>query len=146
MQIKPKFGVDQLLFGMNQSDVKKVYGNPDKQFKDEDQNVIYLYNEQKIRLTFYEDEDFRLGYIIASHQELTLFDNKILGRNVSDVQKELEKQQFKTWEKEDFDSLENHFNEEHWLILQSEYDQIIKVEIGAIIKNQDEFDWKFGAK
>lgn len=146
MQIKPKFGVDQLLFGMNQTDVKKIYGNPDKQFKDEDRNIIYLYNEQKIRLTFYEDEDFRLGYIIASHPEMILFDNKILGRKVSEVQKELEKQQFKTWEKEDFDSVENHFNEDHWLILQSEYDQIIKVEIGAIIKNQDEFDWKFGPK
>ena len=146
MQIKPKFGVDQLLFGMIQTDVKKIYGNPDKQFKDEDRNIIYLYNKQKMRLTFYEDEDFRLGYIIASHPEMTLFDNKILGRKVSEVQKELEKQQFKTWEKEDFDSVENHFNEDHWLILQSEYDQIIKVEIGAIIKNQDEFDWKFGAK
>lgn len=146
MQIKPKFGVDQLLFGMNQTDVKKIYSNPDKQFKDEDRNIIYLYNEQKMRLTFYEDEDFRLGYIIASHSELTLFDNIILGRNVSDVQKELEKQQYKTWEKEDFDSVENHFNEDHWLILQSEYNQIIKVEIGAIIKNQDEFDWKFGPK
>lgn len=146
MQIKPKFGVDQLLFGMTQTDVKKIYGNPDKQFKDEDQNIIYLYNEQKIRLTFYEDEDFRLGYIIASHPELTLFDNKILGRKVSEVQKELEKQHFKAWEKEDFDSVENHFNEDHWLILQSEYNQIIKVEIGAIIKNQDEFDWKFGPK
>lgn len=146
MQIKPKFGVDQLLFGMTQTDVKKIYSNPDKQFKDEDQNIIYLYNEQKIRLTFYEDEDFRLGYIIASHPELTLFDNKILGRKVSEVQKELEKQHFKAWEKEDFDSVENHFNEDYWLILQSEYNQIIKVEIGAIIKNQDEFDWKFGPK
>ena len=97
-------------------------------------------------MTFYEDEDFRLGYIIASHPELTLFEYKIIGIKVSEVQKALERNQFKTWEKEDFDSVENHFNEDHWLILQSEYNQIIKVEIGAIIKNQDEFDWKFGPK
>ncbi|WP_309641590.1 hypothetical protein [Flavobacterium sp.] len=146
MQIKPKFGVDQLLFGMKQTDVKSIYGNPNKQFKDEDQNVIYVYNQQKMRLTFYEDEDFRLGYIIASDPELTLFNNTILGRKATEVQKELEQHSFKTWEKEDFDLAENHFNEDHWLILQSEYDQIVKVEIGAIIKNQDEFDWKFGAK
>ena len=63
-----------------------------------------------------------------------------------DVQKELASQGFKTWEKEDFDLAENHFNEDHWLILQSEFDQIIKVEIGATIKNEDEFDWKFGTK
>ncbi len=144
MQIKPKFGVDQLLFGMKQSDVKNLYGNPDKQFQDEDQNIIYVYNLQRLRLTFYEDEDFRLGYMISSHPEQTLFNHKILGRKVRDVQKELESQGFKSWEKEDFDLTENHFNEDHWLILQSEFDQIVKVEIGAIIKNEDQFDWKFG--
>ncbi|WP_298223406.1 hypothetical protein [Flavobacterium sp.] len=146
MEIKPKFGTDQLLFGMKQTDVKSIFGNPDKQFKDDDQNIIYVYNTQKIRLTFYEDEDFRLGYIIASHPMQTLFGNQVIGKKVTEVQKELEKQGFKIWEKEDFDLAENYFNEDHWLILQSEYDQIIKVEVGAVIKNQDEFDWKFGAK
>lgn len=146
MEIKPKFGTDQLLFGMKQADVKGIFGNPDKQFKDDDQNIIYVYNAQKMRLTFYEDEDFRLGYIIASHPGQTLFGNPVIGRKASEVQKELEKHGFKIWEKEDFDLAENYFNEDHWLILQSEYDQIIKVEVGAVIKNQDEFDWKFGAK
>lgn len=146
MQIKPKFGADQLLFGMKQADVKSIYGNPDKQFKDEDQNIIYVYNQHKMRLTFYEDEDFRLGYLIVSHPEQTLFSNKIVGRTITDVQKELENHGFKSWEKEDFDLTENHFNEDHWLILQSEFNQVIKIEIGAIIKNQDDFDWKFGEK
>lgn len=143
MTIKPRFGIDQLLFGMKQNDVEELYGNPDKQFKDEDQNIIYVYNDKKIRLTFYVDEDFRLGYIIASHPEIMLFNNKVLGRKLTEVQKELHSHQFRSWEKEDFDLAENYFNEDHWLILQSEYDQIIKVEIGAIIKNEDEFDWKF---
>jgi hypothetical protein len=44
---------------------------------------------------------------------------------------------------EDFDSFENHFNESNWLILQTEFDDVIRVEIGAIIKDNDEFDWKF---
>ena len=146
MQIKPKFGIDSLLFGMKLADVKALYGNPDKQFKDDDQNNICIYNVQKMRLTFYEDEDFRLGYIIASHPDLTLFDQKVLGRKVTEVQQELQKHQFKTWEKEDFDLAENHFNEDHWLILQTEFDEITKVELGAVIKNQDDFDWKFGSK
>ena len=50
---------------------------------------------------------------------------------------------FKTWEKENFDLAENYFNEENWLILVSEFNKIVKVELGCIIKN-DEFDWKFG--
>jgi hypothetical protein len=140
MKINPKNGVDKLLFGMKQKDVISIYGNPDKQFEDDDNNVIFLYNQHKLRLTFYEDEAFKLGYIITSNEEATLLDKKIMGRNVIDVKDELP---FKTWEQEDFDSTENHFNESNWLILQSEYNDIIRIEIGAIINDNDEFDWKF---
>jgi len=142
MKINPKNGVDQLLFGMKQSHVEAIYGKPSKQFKDEDGNVIYLYNTEKLRLTFYEDEAFRLGYIITSNEEAALLDRKVMGKNVTEVKSELP---FKSWEQEDFDSTENHFNESNWLILQSEFDVIIRVEIGAIIKDNDEFDWKFKA-
>lgn len=140
MKLNPKNGIDQLLFGMKQNDVIAIYGNPDKQFKDDDGNIIYLYNQQKWRLTFYEDEDFRFGYIITSNPEVTLLDSKVIGRNVEEVKTTLP---FKSWEKEDFDATVNHFNESNWLILQSEFETIIRVEIGAIINDNDEFDWKF---
>ena len=142
MTIKLKNGVDKLLFGMKQKDVESLYGKADKEYKDEDGNVIYLYNAQKWSLTFYEDEDFRLGYIICSNHEATVLDRKVIGRNIEVVKNELP---FKSWTKEDFDTTENHFNESNWLILQSEYDDIIRVEIGAIINDSDEFDWKFKA-
>ena len=40
MKINPKNGVNQLLFGMKQNHVEGIYGQPSKQFKDEDGNVI----------------------------------------------------------------------------------------------------------
>jgi hypothetical protein len=70
--------------------------------------------------------------------EFPLF--KCCGQDVEKVKKELG---FKEWEEEDFDSTINHFNETNWLIFQSEYDEIIRIEIGAIIKDDDEFDWKY---
>ena len=140
MIVNPKNGIDKLLFGMKQKDVIAIYGNPDKQFEDDDKNVIFLYYPSKLRLTFYEDEDFRLGYIITSNSDAVLLDKKIIGRNVAEVMQELP---FKSWEQEDFDSTENHFNESNWLILQSEFRIIIRVEIGAIINDNDTFDWKF---
>lgn len=140
MKLNPKIGIDKLLFGMKQEDVEALYGKPSKQFIDDDTNIIYVYNTEKMRLTFYEDEAFRLGYIISSNPELTLIDKKVIGKNVETVKTELP---FKTWEQEDFDSTENHFNESNWLTLQSEYESIIRVEIGAIINDKDEFDWKF---
>lgn len=140
MIINPKNGIDKLLFGMKQKHVEEIYGQPDKQFKDDDRNVIYLYNNEKLRLTFYEDEAFRLGYIITSNPDATLLDKKVIGRNVEEVKAELP---FKSWELEDFDSTVNHFNESNWLILQSEFGAVIRVEVGAIIKDNDEVDWKF---
>jgi hypothetical protein len=142
MKINLKNGIDSLLFGMKQKNVEALYGLPSKQFKDEDGNSIYIYNDQKMRLTFYEDEAFRLGYIISSNIELTLFEKKIMGQNCATIKSELP---FKTWEQEDFDSVENYFNESNWLTLVSEFGVITKVEIGAIINDNDEFEWKFKA-
>jgi hypothetical protein len=140
MIINLKNGIDKLLFGMKQKDVEAVLGNPNKQFKDDDENVIYLYNDQKLRLTFYEDEDFRLGYMISSNPDATVLNQVVIGKNINDVKSILP---FSTWEIEEFDSTENHFNESNWLILQSEFDIIIRVEVGAIINDNDEFEWKF---
>lgn len=140
MKLNPKNGIDQLLFGMKQNDVIALYGAPDKQFEDDDNNCIYLYNQLKLRLTFYEDEDFRMGYIITSNPEVMVLDQKVIGRNVEELKAALP---FKTWEQEDFDSTENHFNESNWLILQSEFGTVIRVEVGAIINDDDEFEWKF---
>jgi hypothetical protein len=140
MIINPKNGIDTLLFGMKQKEVEALYGKPNKQFNDEDGNVIYLYNTIKLRLTFYEDEAFRLGYMITSNSDSLLLGKKIIGTKVEELKSELP---FKSWEIEDFDSTENHFNESNWLILQSEFGLVVKVEIGAIINDKDEFDWKF---
>jgi hypothetical protein len=139
MIVNPKNGIDKLIFGMKKNDVELIYGKPDKFFNDEDDNLIYLYNNLKLHLNFYEDEDFRLGYIIASNPNLILFKNKLIAQDPELIK---EKLNFKNWEKEDFDLAENHFNEDNWLILVSEFNEIVKVELGCIIKN-DKFDWKF---
>ena len=140
MKLHPKNGVDKLLFGMKQKDVVSLYGEPEKQYNDDDANVIYLYYQHKLRLTFYEEEDFRLGYIITSNENTTLLDKKVMGENITQLKADLP---FNSWEVEVYDSTENHFNESNWLTLQSEFDIVIRVELGAIIKDMDEFDWKF---
>jgi len=140
MIINLKQGLDKLLFGMWQKDVIALYGTPNKTYDDDEGNVIFLYYLQKMSLTFYQDEDFRLGYIICSHPEIIILSKKVIGTNIHFIKSELP---FKTWTLEAIDTIENHFNESNWLILQSEYDEVKRVEIGAIITDSDEFDWKF---
>ena len=144
MKINPKNGIDKLLFGMKQNDVMAIYGKPDRNYKDEDDNVIFAYNKLKMRLTFYKDEEFKMGYIVASSLDLELFGNKIIGRKISEVKKELATKAITKFTQEDFDTFENYFNEDNWFILQTEFNEVVKFEIGAIINAKDEFDWEFG--
>jgi hypothetical protein len=146
MKINLKNGIDKLLFGMKQKDVTAIYGNPDRNYKDEDDNVIFAYNTLKIRLTFYKEEEFKLGYMVASSLGLELFGNKVIGRNINDVKKELTLKGLAKFTQEEFDTFENYFNEDNWIILQTEFEEVVKFEIGAIINDKDEFDWKFGKK
>jgi hypothetical protein len=137
MKINLKHGIDQLVFGMKQNDVIAIYGKPNRNYKDEDDNVIFSYNTLKMRLTFYKDEDFKLGYIVASSSEMELFEN------ISEVKSHLHTKGITKFTQEEFDTFENYFNEDHWIIFQTEFDEVVKFEIGAIINDKDEFDWKF---
>jgi hypothetical protein len=143
MKINPKNGIDKLIFGMKQNDVIAIYGKPNRNYKDEDDNVIFAYNALKIRLTFYKEEELKLGYLVASSPDLELFGNKVINRKIGDIKKELAQKGITKFTQEEFDTFENYFNEENWIILQTEFDEVVKFEIGAIINDKDEFDWKF---
>jgi hypothetical protein len=146
MKINLKNVIDKLLFGMKQTDVTAIYGKPDRNYKDEDDNVIFAYNKLKMRLTFYQEESLKLGYIVASSSDLDLFGNKVIGKKINDVKKELTSKGIIKFTQEEFDTFENYFNEDNWIIFQTEFDEVVKFEIGAIINQKDEFDWKFGKK
>lgn len=143
MKINPKIGIDKLIFGMKQNDVIAIYGKPNRNYRDEDDNVIFAYNALKIRLTFYKEEELKLGYLVASSPDLELFGNKVINKKITDVKKDLAKKAITKFTQEEFDTFENYFNEENWIILQTEFEEVVKFEIGAIINDKDEFDWKF---
>jgi hypothetical protein len=146
MKINLKHGIDKLIFGMKQKDVRAIYGQPDRNYKDEDDNVIFAYNAIKSRLTFYKEEDFRLGYIVVSNPSLDLFGNKMINKEINEVKKELAAKGVTKFTQEEFDTFENYFNEDNWIIFQTEFDEVVKIEVGAIINQKDEFDWKFKSK
>jgi len=142
MKLILKKGIADLLFGMKQQDVEKLIGKSDLHFKDDDNNAIHVYNKLKLRLTFYEDEGFRLGYVISANPELELDGHPLIGKTVETIKENLPKS-FKTWEVERFDLATNHFNEANWLILQEEFGIVAKVEMGAVFNDKDEVEWAF---
>ena len=83
MEIKLKFGIDNLLFGMKEQDVIKVLGKPDTQYKDEEENVVFMYNTRILRLIFYKEEALKLGYITTTQPSVKLFGTTLIGSNIT---------------------------------------------------------------
>lgn len=143
MEIKLKYGVDNLLFGMKEQDVTKILGKPDTQYKDEEENVVFMYNSRKLRLIFYKEESFRLGYMTTTNPIIKLFNTTVIGKNWSDVFSVLEKNKVKSFETDTVEGMISYFNEENWLFFHVDYNEIVKIEIGAVFSDKDEFDWRF---
>lgn len=144
MEIKLKYGIDNLLFGMKEQDVIKILGKPDSSYKDEEENVVFMYNSRKLRLIFYKEEDFRLGYMTTSNSAVKLFNSFLIGKDWSEVYPILEKNKIKPFEMDVNEGLVSYFNETNWLIFHVDYNEIVKIELGAVFKeNEDDFDWKF---
>jgi hypothetical protein len=143
MEIKLKYGIDNLLFGMKEQDVTKILGKPDTQYKDEEENVVLLYNARKLRLIFYKEEAFRLGYMTTTNPMVKLFATTVIGKNWSDVYPVLEKSKVKAFETDTSEGMMSYFNEENWLFVHVDYNEIVKIEVGAVFSDKDEFDWKF---
>lgn len=136
-------GIGPLLFGMKRADIEERLGKPDAVFKDEDHNPVLAYNDLRLQLTLYLEEELRLGYLICAHPETELLGLKIVGKPVSEVLQALPVKKFSTWERDVQECLTRHFSEAQWLILQEEFGRVIKVELGAQINDKDEMIWKF---
>jgi hypothetical protein len=143
MEIKLKYGIDNLLFGMKEQDVTKILGKPDTQYKDEEENVVFMYNARKLRLIFYKEEAFKLGYLTITNPIVKLFNTSLIGKNWSDVFPVLEKHKVKSFETDTVEGMMSYFNEENWLFVHVDYNEIVKIEVGAVFSDKDEFDWKF---
>lgn len=143
MEIKLKYGIDNLLFGMKEQDVTKILGKPDTKYKDEEENVVFMYNARKLRLIFYKEEDFRLGYMTTTNPIVKLFNTTIISKNWSDIFPLLEKNKIKLFETDTVEGMTSYFNEENWLFFHVDYNEIVKIEIGAVFSDKDEFDWRF---
>ena len=143
MEIKLKYGIDNMLFGMKEQDVTKILGKPDTQYKDEEENIVFMYNARKLRLIFYKEEAFKLGYMTTTNPIVKLFNTTIIGKNWSDVLPVLEKHKVKSFETDTVEGMMSYFNEENWLFVHVDYNEIVKIEVGAVFSDKDEFDWRF---
>lgn len=96
MEIKLGIGVNEIQFGMERSDVKKLLGEPtEKELfsyseEDEDLTEVWHYDEHDFSLSFDEADNWRLIMIAASSEDYTIKGKEVLGFEYDKVVKILE--------------------------------------------------------
>lgn len=142
MKLLPKKGTNQLTFGQSRSEVADIYGPPDREMVDQenDNEIVWEYTEQKLRLTFYPEEAGRLGYIRSSNPQLEIDGLSIIDRKVEEVLNHIEPNRA-AWEKDDYDFFTTYFYEPVWLTLNVEFERVTHVELGVAFGDDDAFLW-----
>ncbi|OQP65338.1 hypothetical protein A3860_16865 [Niastella vici] len=143
MEIRPKKGIGDFTFGMKAEEVVAKLGKPDKIYQDEDDEnqLLYQYNKSKLRLTFFEDHEGKLGYIRCSSPTLTYQGKPIINSSIEKVKKEVFGKHIEEWEEEDYDFFATYVNEEYWIVLNVEYDEVTEVEVGVPFNDDEEYEW-----
>ena len=141
MEIKLTKGIETLQFGMTKEEVITLLGKPniEKPDPDDADELLLIYNELKITLTFYLNEGGKFGYVRSNNPNISFNGQKVIDTKVTDAKALFEK--CKLWEKETYDFFTTYFNEENWIILNVQYDRVFEIELGVPIKN-NEFQWK----
>ena len=144
MDIKLGLGIEDIHFGMTQDEIESLLGKPDRTCKDEEygeSEPMIQYNSIKTRLTFYKNNNGKLGYIRSSNPDLKYKNQRIIGKTIleslnvfNDIPKD-------KWELEQYDFWIQYFNEDWWITLRFDYDKLSEIEIGVPFKNDEEYDW-----
>jgi hypothetical protein len=138
MTIKPGIGINDIKFGMSENQILSLIGKPSKIIideDDEDKNQVYQYNELKLRLTFYNEFNGKLGYIRVANPKIEINGNPIIGIQIEDVFKSYELSK-ENWNEENYFTFNSYFNENKWTTLNVEYDVVTDMEFGYLFDNR----------
>jgi hypothetical protein len=143
MLLKPGKGLGELSFGMLPATVEQKLGKPDRIFvpEDDEDEFIYQYNGLQMMLTFYKQENDRLGYIRSSNPAITYNGVLLLNQPVKDIMNGAMKD-IKNWQIEKYDFFDTYLNEKDWLVLNVEYERISDLEMGVPVEGDNLYLWK----
>lgn len=143
MLLKLGIGIDKIKFGMICSEIENILGKPDRIRIDQDDEhrLFWDFNKPKIRLSFYQREDDKLGYIETSNPNILFNGHRIINSHVDFVKSVVFKDLSSKWELDEYHSFSVYFYEKYWLTLHVEYDKVTNLEIGVTFKDDDEYNW-----
>ena len=141
-KIKIGIGLDDLIFGMSQEEVKYIAGEPDKVTEIEECGWrVYDFNDLLIKTKFDKNEDYKMDRIEVLNPEVLVFNQKIINKRKSEILDLLELNGYCEIEEEDYDLFDTILCEEIWMDFSFEFGRLKSVEIGPLFDNGDKKIW-----
>jgi hypothetical protein len=151
MDIKIGQGIDNIKFGMNRDDVKRILGEPNEvenySFSSEEHYLTesWFYEDKKLSLSFGEDDDWRLVTISSFSEECKIDDNDIIGINKNALLNLMSTIQIDDMFTEDLSD-----GEDNQIVFGSDAkginflvkdDTVVEIQFGPLFKDEDTIIW-----
>jgi hypothetical protein len=140
MKVKTGIGIDDIKFGFTEKEVLDLIGEPTLILideEDEDENRVYQYNDSKMKLTFYNEYNGKLGYVRTANPNIKINGQPIIGIEIDEVIKSYGLKK-RDWNKEHYFTFNSYFNEKIWTTLHEEYGVVTDIEFGFLFDESGE--------
>jgi hypothetical protein len=128
MEVKLGIGLGDISFGIAQDSLKDLIGEHDKIDRDNDDQLLLMYNG--LKCTYWMDENGRLHWIQCSNPSLILHNVKVIGMEVLEAVSKLALVLESSYEFEDYGSMESYSFPDYEMEVQSEYGIVTTVCFG----------------
>ena len=142
MELKLGIGLDDLIFGATEAEVMALIGDPDRTFtnEDDDNELIYQFNSRKLRLSFYKDQNRRLGYIRCGNSAITYNKQPLIGQPIQTLT-ETTLKDITLWNIDSYEFFDVYFNEANAITLNVEYEEVADLEFGVMLNQDETYKW-----
>ena len=142
MEVKIGIGLDDIVFGMSQEEVKSILGLPDKVYEFEEiKAIVYCYNKFLIKIYFDRREYLKLYTIEVSNPEAVMFGQKIIGKEKKEVLDILSANGHTQFEHDDQDFLEFFLCESIWSSFSFEFDRLTNFYFSPLCDEHENTIW-----
>ena len=142
MEIKIGIGVDNLVFGMSQEEVKGIVGEPNKITEIEECGwILYYFNDLLIKTIFDKNEDCKMYSIEVFNPRMLMFNQKIINEGKSKILELLHLNGYYEIEEEEYDFFETVFCREIWTTFTFEFNRLRSIEFSPLFKKDGKFIW-----
>lgn len=142
MEIKIGVGLDNIVFGMSQEDVKNLLGTPDKvSYTEWSYGVVLTFNKIMTKFKFDEKEDLKLVSIETFYSDVIMLDQRVIGKEKSELETLLQSFGFSKLEYEEYDFFETIHCDNVDATFEFEFNRLRGIEFSPLFNSDEQIIW-----